>query len=230
MNADHLALTAQGTLDATTLGGDARITLALDALRPFTEPYGQPLDGAADLEATLALGARAELIGIDLAGSFHQLSGLPPGAAELLGATPTVQANAIVVPADSVDITLLRVKGAAATLDGELDLALPEQTLDGTVHLDLPRLAVLAPVLGTEIDGELTARAELSGSIARAGDQAGRQEPGSAGGGRAHRRARAHRIGTRRAGRPGRRHPPLGHRAGARDGARHRVRAAPADA
>ena len=76
-----------------------------------------------------------------------------------------MQANAIVVPADSVDITLLRVKGAAATLDGELDLALPEQTLDGTVDLDLPRLAVLAPVLGTEIDGELTARAELSGSM-----------------------------------------------------------------
>jgi translocation and assembly module TamB len=165
VNADHLALTAQGTLDATTLGGDARVTLALEALRPFTEPYGQPLDGAADLEATVALGARAELISIELTGSFHQLSGLPPGAAELLGATPTVRANAIVVPADSVDIALLRVKGAAATLDGELDLALPENTLDGTVHLALPRLAVLAPVLGTEINGELTARAEVSGSI-----------------------------------------------------------------
>ncbi|MGH6899403.1 MAG: translocation/assembly module TamB domain-containing protein, partial [Geminicoccaceae bacterium] len=165
VTADHLALTAQGAVDAATLGGDARITLALDALRPFTAPYGQPLDGAADLEATVALGGRAGPIGIDLSGSFHQLGGLPPGAAELLGASPTVQANAIVVPDDSVAITLLRVKGAALMLDGELDLALPEQTLDGTIHLDLPRLAVLAPALGTEIEGELTARAALSGSI-----------------------------------------------------------------
>jgi translocation and assembly module TamB len=90
---------------------------------------------------------------------------LPPGADELLGASPTLAANGIVAPDASVEISHLRVAGAAATLDGALKMALPARTLDGTLKLDLPSLAVLARVIGTEIDGELSAQAELSGSI-----------------------------------------------------------------
>ncbi|HZA65857.1 MAG TPA: translocation/assembly module TamB domain-containing protein [Geminicoccaceae bacterium] len=166
VSADQVELTADGTVDPTTLGGEARIALALEALRPLTESYGQPIDGAADLKATVSSGARAEVISIDLDGAFRDLDGLPPGAAELLGRAPTLRANAVIVPDDSVEVTELRVAGAAATLDGQVEMALPAQTLDGTLELELPRLAVLAPVLGTEADGELSARAQLGGSTA----------------------------------------------------------------
>jgi translocation and assembly module TamB len=165
VRAEHLGLTAQGTVDLATLGGDARVTLAVDTLRPFTEPFGQPVDGAADLRATVRLGAGAEVISVDLYGKADELGGLPPGADELLGAAPTFEANAIVVPDASVEITHLRVAGAAVTLDAALGMTLPGQTLDGTVNLDLPRLAVLTSVIDTEIDGQLNVRAELSGSI-----------------------------------------------------------------
>ena len=85
MRADHLNLTAQGTLDATTLGGEAQVALAVDALAPFAEPFGQPVEGTAELQANLAVGAGAEVISIDLYGGAHELAGLPEGRASCSG-------------------------------------------------------------------------------------------------------------------------------------------------
>ena len=178
LNADHLTLTAQGTLDATTLGGEAQVRLALDALAPFTAPYGQPVEGAAEVEAKLALGAGAEVISIDLHGSAHELSRLPEGLAELLGPALTLEANAIVVPDDSIEVTHLRVEGADASLDGALKLGLPGQSLDGELTLDLPRLAPLSPLLGREVDGPLIVHAQLGGDLARPAIELTAESPG----------------------------------------------------
>ena len=178
VSADHLTLTAQGTLDATTLGGEAQVRVALDALAPFTGRHGLPVEGAAEIEANLALGAGAEVISIDLYGGARDLSGLPEGVAELLGPALTVEANAIVVPEDAVDITHLRVEGTAATLDGALELALPEQSLDGELTLDLPRLAPLSPRLGVAVDGPLTVRAQLGGGLAAPALELAARSPG----------------------------------------------------
>ena len=167
VSADHLRVAAQGTLDATTLGGEAQVTLALDTLHPFAEAYGIPLAGAAEFDANLELGAGAELIGIDLYGGARGLTGLPEALGTLVGPAPNVEANAIVVPGDALDVTHLRVKGSGVTLDGRLDLELPEQTLDGAFTLDLPNLAALSPLLGIEVDGPLTADVRLRGGIAR---------------------------------------------------------------
>ena len=95
----------------------------------------------------MGVGAGAEVISIDLYGGAHELSGLPDGLGALLGPVLTLEANAIVVPDDSVEVTHLRIEGAAATLDGRLELGLPRQTLDGALSIDLrqPRTAVAAP-------------------------------------------------------------------------------------
>jgi translocation and assembly module TamB len=167
VSADHLRLAAQGTLDGSTLGGEAQITLALDTLRPFAEAYGSPLAGAAEFDASLELGAGAELIGIDLYCGTRGLTGLPEAIGALVGPAPTLEAKAIVVPDDAVELTHLRLKGSDVTLDGRLELDLPEQTLDGALSLDLPDLAGLSPLLGIEIDGPLTADVRLRGAVAR---------------------------------------------------------------
>ncbi|HEX2479360.1 MAG TPA: translocation/assembly module TamB domain-containing protein [Geminicoccaceae bacterium] len=164
---DHLRLAAEGSLDASTLGGGARLTLTLDDLTAFARPYGQQVAGAAEFDANLALGAGAELISIDLYGGARELSGLPAAAGALVGAAPRLEANAIVVPDESIEVTHVRVQGSAITLDGRLDLALPEQTLDGAVTLDLPNLAPLAPLLGVELGGPLTADVRLGGAVDR---------------------------------------------------------------
>jgi translocation and assembly module TamB len=164
---DHLRLAAEGSLDASTLGGEARLALTLDDLTPFARPYGQPVAGAAEFDANLALAAGAELISIDLYGGARELSGLPAAAGALVGAAPRLEANAIVVPGESIEVKHVRVQGNKVTLDGRLDLALPDQALDGAVTLDLPNLAPLAPLLGVEVDGPLTADVRLGGAVDR---------------------------------------------------------------
>jgi translocation and assembly module TamB len=164
---DHLRLAAEGSLDASTLGGEVRLTLTLDDLAPFARPYGQPVAGVAEFDANLALGAGGELIGIDLYGGARELSGLPAAAGALMGAAPKLEANAIVVPGESIEVTHVRVQGSAVTLDGRLDLALPEQTLDGAVTLHLPNLAPLSSLVGVDLDGPLTADVRLGGAVAR---------------------------------------------------------------
>jgi translocation and assembly module TamB len=178
MSADHLSVTAQGSLDATTLGGEAQVTAALDALAPFTAPYGQPVGGAAKVEANLALGAGAEVISIDLYGSAHDLRGLPEGLGELLGPAVILKANAMVVPDEAVEITQLRVEGADASLDGELELGLPERSLDGALAIDLARLAPLSPLLGVAVDGPLAVHAQLGGNVAKPAIELAAESPG----------------------------------------------------
>ena len=171
-------LTAQGRLDARTLGGEAQVTLALDDLAPFAEPYGQPVAGAVELKANLALGAGAELIGIDLYGKADALAGLPEGVGALVGPAPTLEANAIVVPDESIEVTHLRVKGSEVTLDGKLDLALPGKTLDAALTLDLRRLAPLSPLLGVDVEGPLTADVRLGGAVDRPAIKLAARSPG----------------------------------------------------
>jgi translocation and assembly module TamB len=178
MTADHLTATTQGTLDAATLAGEAQLALTVDALAPFAARYGQPVEGTAELQANLAVGAGAEVISIDLYGGAHELRGLPAGLAELLGPVLTLEANAVVVPDDSVELTHLRVEGAAATLDGRLDLGLPAQTLDGALSVDLANLAPLSPLLGLALDGPLSAQAQLGGTILRPAIELAAQSPG----------------------------------------------------
>ena len=48
---------------------------------------------ARELAADLGIGAHGERIEIDLTGSAENLAGLPPGAAELLGAAPQPDAR-----------------------------------------------------------------------------------------------------------------------------------------
>ena len=178
MRADHLTATVQGMLDPNTLGGEAQVALTVDALAPFAERYGQPVDGTAELQANVGVGAGAEVISIDLYGGAHELSGLPDGLGALLGPVLTLEANAIVVPDDSVEVTHLRIEGTAATLDGRLELGLPRQTLDGALSIDLDNLAPLSPLLGLELDGPLTAQAQLGGAMDKPAIELAARSPG----------------------------------------------------
>lgn len=164
ISADHLTLSAEGSADATTLGGEAQVKLALDALAPFAQAYGQPIAGAAEFDANLQFGAGAQPISIDLYGQSRELSGLPEGLGALIGAAPNLQANAIVAPEHGIEITHLRVEGTGAALDGRLDMALPARTLDGALSLNVPQLAPLSPAVGVDLDGPLTADVQLGGA------------------------------------------------------------------
>ncbi len=165
LNAGDLALHAAGTLDPTTLAGHARLGLETPALGPLTAAFGQRLDGRAQLAADLGIGEGARRIEVKLTGSAQDLAGLPPGAAELLGPEPRLSAQATLEPDRRLEVESLTVTGAAATVGGNVALSLPAQTLDGKVTLALPKLAVLAPVLGQDLAGTLEITVVPGGSL-----------------------------------------------------------------
>jgi translocation and assembly module TamB len=166
LNANDLMLHGSGTLDPTTLAGQAKLALQASALGPLTAPFGQRLDGRANLAADLDIGAGARRIAIDLTGRVQDLAGVPPGAAELIGSDPKLAAQATLEQGRRIAIDSLTVTGAAATLGGDLALALPDQTLAGKVTLALPKLAVLTPGLGQDLAGALEITVVPGGSLA----------------------------------------------------------------
>src|SRR5690606_19424188 len=83
-----------------------------------------------------------------------------------------------VAPDEGIEVTHLRVAGSAVTLDGRLDLTLPEQGLDGALTLDLPSLAPLTPLVGVDLDGPLTVHAQLGGALAEPSVELTAQSPG----------------------------------------------------
>ncbi len=166
LRARDLELHASGTLDPMTLAGSARLGLEAPALGPLTAPFGQRLDGRAQLAADLGIGEGARRIEVSLTGGARDLAGLPPGAAEVLGPEPRLSAQVTLEPDRRLEVESLTVTGAAATLGGDVALTLPERTLDGKVTLALPRLAVLAPALGQDLAGALEITLVPGGSLA----------------------------------------------------------------
>lgn len=165
-----------GRLDSVTLAGRGRLELAaprlaevLTALGPLV-PAGLALDGGASLTADATLGAGGSPIEVAAQLTGEGLSGLPSGAAELLGAAPTLAAQLQLVPGQAVELRSLTLAGTAAQLDGQARLGLDEtQPLAGTLRLELPKLAALADVLGRPIAGAAEAVLRLDGTLAAPG-------------------------------------------------------------
>ena len=107
---------------------------------------------------------QARQIDARLQGALDRLTGLPPGAAELLGAKVELTTTAEIRPASELRITDLALEGEAATLGGTLGLSLPDDRLDGALSLSLPRLAALAPLLDQKLEGALDLDATLAGT------------------------------------------------------------------
>jgi translocation and assembly module TamB len=166
LTARDVALHASGTLDPATLAGHAQLGLEAPALGPLAAPFGQRLEGRARLAADLGIGAGGRRIEVDLTGAARDLAGLPPGVAEALGPEPRLSAQATLEPDRRLRVESLTVTGAAATLGGELALALPAQALGGKITLALPKLAALAPALGQDIAGALEVTVVPGGSLA----------------------------------------------------------------
>ena len=113
----------------------------------------------------MTLGEGAKRIEVALDGNATGLSGLPPGAQELVGAGPTLQAKAVVEPARAVAIQSLVLAGAGARLEGEPRYGLADRSLGGELRLAIPDLAQLQPLVGQPIAGAATLRAGLAGTV-----------------------------------------------------------------
>ena len=166
----HTALgdiAAHGSIDRRTLAGTARVDARVPELGSVLTALAvdAPFQGALALGTDVALSDRAQRIELVLDGGASGLSGLPPGAQELIGASPTLTARATVVPGTDIAVQNLAVAGSGFALEGEPRLALTDDTLGGELRLKIPDLAPLGPALGQPIAGSAVLRAALGGTL-----------------------------------------------------------------
>jgi translocation and assembly module TamB len=165
LSTSEIALEARGEVDPQTFAAAGQVDLSVGSLATLAAPFGQPVDGALRLRADVVAAEQAHRIDAQLHGTLDRLTGLPPGAAELLGSKVDLTTSAAIQPTSHLQITDLALEGAAATLGGALGLTLPDHRLDGAVSLNLPQLAVLQPLLDQKLSGVLEVDAVLAGSV-----------------------------------------------------------------
>jgi translocation and assembly module TamB len=166
LSTSDIALEVRGEVDPQTFAAAGQVDLSVGSLARLAAAFGQPVDGTLRLRADVVAAEQARRIDAKLHGTLDRLTGLPPGAAELLGPKVELATTAAIQPTSYLQITDLAFEGAAATLGGALGLTLSDHRLDGAVSLDLPRLAVLQPLLDQKLSGALEIDATLAGNVA----------------------------------------------------------------
>jgi translocation and assembly module TamB len=165
-------LAVAGAVDRATLAGQLRLdggvpdlSVIASLLPPETAANLPPLRGALALDGEAKLtGNQADRIDARLGLTGERLAGLPPGAQELLGPTPKLEARATVEQKKAVRVETIRLDGAAVSLAGNPTLGL-DRKLGGGLTLDLPDLSRLEPALKQPVGGRLTAKAGLGGTL-----------------------------------------------------------------
>ncbi|MEZ5935975.1 MAG: translocation/assembly module TamB domain-containing protein [Alphaproteobacteria bacterium] len=159
------SLTATGSIDPVSVDGVIDLTLDSPSLQRLAAPYGQPIDGKALIKAAVRLADQAKTIAVDLDAGLDQLSGLPPGAAELVGGKADLQAKIALDPSQRLTVEGLSLNGAHVGLDGDVSLALDRQTIAGKVNAALPDLTVLGALVPAGTAGAIDLAADIGGSL-----------------------------------------------------------------
>ena len=158
-------LEASAAVDRATFAGTAQASLTAPDLRPLTASYGTEVAGALALDLRADLAPQLETIGIALDGGLDRLADLPAGLGELLGERVTLEGKAEVAPAGTARLETLDLEAKAVRIGASAEVALDSQALTGDVTLDLPRLAALETLAGTDLAGGLRADATLGGTV-----------------------------------------------------------------
>ncbi|MGD9509014.1 MAG: translocation/assembly module TamB domain-containing protein [Geminicoccaceae bacterium] len=167
LRSDLAEASASGSFDLDRRAGSARLDARLPDLAAVTGALAAPtpVSGAFALGADVTIEEALRAIDVALTGGGTGLSGLPPGAQELVGATPTLAARIHVEPESAVTVEQLRIDGAGVQITGDPRLGLPDQTLGGGLRLAVPDLAPLQAALKQPVAGALDLRAGLGGTI-----------------------------------------------------------------
>ncbi|HET6467003.1 MAG TPA: translocation/assembly module TamB domain-containing protein [Geminicoccaceae bacterium] len=171
LEGQHLQASAPGSLDQQTLAGQGHVELAVADVAALTAalgpdaPEGLAPAGSLSLAADLTVEEQARRILADFDARGELLSGLPPGAQELLGGSPSATGRADIVPGERVGVADLDLAGQGARVTGSAALGLADESLSGDLQLELPDLALLEPVAGQPLGGRLEAHTRLAGSM-----------------------------------------------------------------
>jgi translocation and assembly module TamB len=160
LTGSDIDIDASGKLDAAALSGHAKI-LAQN-LQRFAGLAGLDLKGGVEIEADAA-SADGKSVEAGLSGHLDNFGLGIPAVDAALGGTVNVTAKARRDGAGRIDLSVLKLDGAHAALDGSGGFNQAADTVQGHIQLVLPGLAPIGKALGTPLDGALTVIADGSG-------------------------------------------------------------------
>ncbi len=159
-------LAAEGEIDPAALEGTIDLSLNASSLARLAEPYGQALDGRALITAAVGLAGGGEDVDLDLDASLEELTGLPPGASELLGERATLRAKARLEDGLKARLDDLTFEAAHVGLTGRAAADLGSDDVEGRIDLALSDLSALDGLVQDGIEGAIDVGVDLGGTVA----------------------------------------------------------------
>ena len=117
------------------------------------------------LDADLSTGDELKRIDVELKGGASGLTGLPPGAQDLVGPAPTVAARTVIEPNGAATFERLELVGTGLRLEGNPRLGLADHSLGGELRLTVPDVEPLQAALAQPIAGDLGLSVTLGGTL-----------------------------------------------------------------
>lgn len=166
LTAPAVSVVADGRLDPATLEGRARLVADIPALAALlaTLPGSPPISGGISFQSDSTIAPGAARIDTDLALRTQALAGLPAGAAELLGPTPSLTAAITFLQGQAIEVTRLRLDAPGASLDGTARLGLERQEIAAGLTARVPTLAPLRTLAGQDLAGAVTLDLAVAGT------------------------------------------------------------------
>lgn len=165
LRSDTAVVTAAGKADlrdrTPKLDGDARLDVA--DLAQFRDLAALPLQGRLVLDVKAE--SRGDTITATIDGQTQDFGGVEPALDALLGQQVRLQGTVTRAADGAIAAKSVRLVGAHTTASADATFSSDLGHVDGTMQVDLPRLAVLSPSLATPIAGAATARADISGPL-----------------------------------------------------------------
>ena len=158
---------ANGSFDLDRRAGTARLDARVPDLAAVATALAAPttVSGAFALGADVTVEEALRAIDVVLTGAGTGLAGLPAGAQELVGPTPTLAAKVHIEPENALTVEQLQVDGAGVQITGDPRLGLRDQALGGGVRLVVPDLAPLQAALNQPVAGAVDLHAGLGGTL-----------------------------------------------------------------
>ncbi len=166
----NVTLDSHAKFDTATMGGVAQLNLAVPQLGQVLTTYAgspPPLDLRGSLNFALPVEIEPDLAKIVARPELklNGIEGLPPGAAELLGASPSLGLVATLIEQKRLDLEDLSLDGAGLFLAGNGAADLETKTLKASLQADIPSMSVLSKAAGTDLAGSLRLNADADGTF-----------------------------------------------------------------
>ncbi|MEO5376995.1 MAG: translocation/assembly module TamB domain-containing protein [Magnetococcus sp. DMHC-6] len=151
-----LQLTGTTTLEIPTGTGTGQLKATLEKESPWLSTLDMAGKGGVTLASDFKIEEKFSRIGMDIKGEMVELSGLPEVLSALLGRKVQFTSQIAMVVDKEVFFSHTILEGKAARLEGkQIKIDLLQESLSGSLRVQVPDVGVLSRVAGEKLAGSL---------------------------------------------------------------------------